>query len=193
MSLFSSLQNERESFKVFSPDPLRGSLPYAKPISLSSFLKSMMFVSIFSFLFSTLAFAEKNTSPRFVSLKSNEINERVGPGSNYPVEWVYLKAGLPVEIIAEFDNWRKIRDREGAEGWVHQSMLCSKRHGIIQGGETLIYSGEDLNSSPLARVEPGVVVNILKCRGDWCQIRILDLKGWVLRAVLWGVYPQEII
>ena len=139
------------------------------------------------------AVAEKNLLPRFVSLKSNEINERVGPGPNYPVEWMYVKAGIPVEVTAEFDNWRKIRDKDGTEGWVHQSMLSSKRHGIIQGAETLIYSAEDTNSRPLVRLEPGVLVEILKCREDWCQVRVFEFKGWVQRSFIWGIYPKEVI
>jgi len=152
----------------------------------------MKYLSLLMFLSTTLS-AEKIPVPRFVSLKSNEINQRVGPGPNYPVEWIYLKAGLPVEIIAEFDNWRKIRDMDGVEGWVHQSMVCSKRHGVIQGAETLIYSKEDLKSQPLVRLEPGVIVEILKCRNEWCQVRVFDFKGWVQRAFLWGLYPKETI
>lgn len=144
-------------------------------------------------ILSTTVSAEKNPLPRFVSLKSNEINQRVGPGPNYPVDWIYLKAGLPVEIIAEFDNWRKIRDPDGVEGWVHQSMLSSKKHGIVQGAEALIYATENLNSQPLVRLEPGVIVDILKCRGDWCQVRIFEFKGWIQRSSLWGTYPQEVI
>ena len=145
------------------------------------------------FLAPTLLLADKNPLPRFVSLKSNEINLRVGPGADYPVEWTYVKAGLPVEIIAEFDNWRKIRDQEGGEGWVHQSMVCSKRHGITQTTNTVLYAAQDVNSQPLARLEPGVMVEILKCRDGWCQIRIAAFKGWIQRIYLWGVYPQEVI
>lgn len=154
-------------------------------------IPSLTFVFFLS-LTLTLA-AEKSPLPRFVSLKSNEINQRVGPGPNYPIGWIYLKAGLPVEIIAEFDNWRKIRDKDGTEGWVHQSMVCSKRHGIVQRPETLVYSEKDAKSHPLVRLEPGVIVEILKSRDDWCQVRILNFKGWVQRFSLWGVYPQEVI
>src|SRR3989338_5933265 len=93
---------------------------------------------LLSLMTTTLAYgAEKNSVPRFVSLKPSEVNARVGPGPNYPIEWVYLKAGLPVEVIVEFDTWRKIRDIDRAEGWVHQSMLCSKRRGIVQASETI--------------------------------------------------------
>jgi SH3-like domain-containing protein len=151
----------------------------------------MLHLLILSFLLPSPLLADKNPVPRFVSLKSNEINERVGPGPNYPIEWMYVKAGLPVEVIAEFDNWRKIRDKDGTEGWVHQSMLSSKRHGIVQTAETIIYASEDVNSRPLVRLEPGVLVEILKCRENWCQVRVFDFKGWIPRAFLWGIYPQE--
>lgn len=133
----------------------------------------------------------KNPVPRFVSLKPNEVNSRVGPGPDYPLEWVYVKAGLPVEVLVEFDTWRKIRDSEGAEGWIHQSMLCGKRHAIVRGEETLLYKSEDIQSQPLARIEKSVIVDLLKCQAGWCQVRIDDFKGWIPRASLWGVYPDE--
>lgn len=137
--------------------------------------------------------AEKNPVPRFVSLKSNEVNVRVGPGPDYPVEWVYLKAGFPVEIIAEFDTWRKIRDKEGTEGWVHQTMVCGKRRALVQPAEILLYSQGDEKSSPLLRLQQGVILDLLKCPGEWCQVRVGDFKGWVKRNTLWGLYPKEII
>jgi len=137
--------------------------------------------------------AEKNAVPRFVSLKSNEVNVRVGPGPNYPVEWVYLKAGFPVEVIAEFDTWRKIRDKDGTEGWVHQTMICGKRRALVQPSEILLYAQADERSSPLIRLQQGVVLDLLKCPGEWCQIRSGDFKGWVKRNTLWGLYPKETI
>lgn len=133
----------------------------------------------------------KNVVPRFVSLRSNEVNARVGPGPEYPIEWVYIKAGLPVEVLVEFDTWRKIRDIEGAEGWVHQSMLCSKRRAIVQGEEALLYKNEDLQSQPLTRIEKGVIMDLLRCHENWCQVRIDDFKGWIPRVSLWGAYPDE--
>jgi len=135
--------------------------------------------------------ADKTPVPRFASLKPNEVNARVGPGPNYPVEWIYLKAGLPIEVIAEFDTWRKIRDKDGAEGWVHQSMLSAKRHAIIQEGEAIMYADESTTSQPLVRLQEGVVVDLQKCREDACQVRIFDFKGWIPRSSLWGLYPQE--
>lgn len=143
-------------------------------------------------LFSTMIRAHP-FSPRFVSLKPNEVNLRVGPGNNYPVEWVYLKAGLPVEVTAEFDVWRRIRDCDGVEGWVHQTMLSGKRHALIHVPETLLYKKPDPESCPLARLEGRVLVDLLACKGSWCQIRVDSFKGWVHRETLWGVYPQETI
>lgn len=156
-------------------------------------MKSYFYVPLFFVIFSSILEAEKNPLPRFVSLRPNEVNSRVGPGPDYPVEWIYTKAGFPVEVTAEFDTWRKIRDMDKAEGWVHQSMLCSKRSAIIQGKEVLMYGKEDTKSHPLVRLQHGVVVDLLKCRGEWCQVRIYDFKGWIQRSSLWGVYPKEII
>jgi SH3-like domain-containing protein len=151
-----------------------------------------VFSFIIPMLFTSLAYgAEKSPVPRFVSLKPNEVNARVGPGPNYPIEWVYLKAGLPVEVIVEFDTWRKIRDIDRAEGWVHQSMLCSKRRAIVQDPEILLYAEKSKTSSPMVRLGKGVVLDLLKCQDNWCQVRITDFKGWVEQAALWGVYPNE--
>ena len=147
---------------------------------------------VFFLLFTSLANGvEKTSVPRFVSLKPNEVNARVGPGPNYPIEWVYLKAGLPVEVIVEFDTWRKVRDIDQAEGWVHQNMLCSKRRGIVQESEILLYSEKSKMSPSLARLQKGVVLDLLKCQDNWCQVRVHDFKGWVEQAALWGVYPTE--
>jgi SH3-like domain-containing protein len=154
-------------------------------------MKSYFYIPLFFFIFSSAFASERNPLPRYVSLRPNEVNSRVGPGPDYPVEWIYLKASLPVEVIAEFDTWRKIRDVDRDEGWVHQSMLCSKRSALIQGDEVLMYGEEDTNSHPLVRLQHGVVVDLLKCRGEWCQVRIFDFKGWVQRSSLWGVYPEE--
>lgn len=154
-------------------------------------MKTTLYTLFFLLLSFSLLNAEKSNLPRFVSLRADEANVRVGPGPNYPVEWVYVKAGLPVEVIAEFDTWRKIRDSEGTEGWIHQSMLASKRHGLIQGKEAFLYSQSDLKSQPLARLQEGVLVDLIKCQGNWCQIRVNKFKGWIQRPFLWGLYPGE--
>ncbi|MBS0272422.1 MAG: hypothetical protein JSR85_07240 [Proteobacteria bacterium] len=154
-------------------------------------MKIFIYISLSCLWISPVYGADKNPLPRFASLRSNEVNARVGPGPGYPIEWVYLKAGLPVEVLVEFDTWRKIRDVDGAEGWVHQSMLCSKRHVIVRGDETLMYQDADAQSQPLIRIGHGVVGDLIKCQEKWCQVRIQNFKGWMSRVSLWGVYSEE--
>lgn len=129
--------------------------------------------------------------PRFVTLRSGEVNVRTGPGVRYPVEWVFTRKEMPVEITAEFDTWRRIRDWEGSEGWVHQSMLSGKR-GIVVLGTQRVVRREPLPESPtVARAQPGVMGWLSKCKGEWCQVDLKGYKGWLKRAEVWGVYPDE--
>lgn len=134
---------------------------------------------------------EKNPIPRFASLKPDKVNVRVGPGSQYPIEWIYTKAGVPIEVIAEFDTWRKIRDVYGTMGWVHQMMLSPKRRAVIVEPTTFLYTKENTESAPLARLQKGVIVELNLCQTELCQVRIHDFKGWVKRSALWGIYPHE--
>lgn len=131
--------------------------------------------------------------PRFVSLRSDEVNLRAGPRTTYPVEWVYVRRDLPVEIVAEFDVWRKIRDWQGTTGWVHQSMLAGKRTVLITGGD------RDLRREPadlapiVARLASGAIGRLLECDGPWCRIEVASYRGWLRREEFWGTYPNETI
>ena len=131
--------------------------------------------------------------PRFVSLRSDLVNMRVGPGENYPVEWVLTRKEMPVEIVKEFENWRMIRDWQGTEGWVHERMLTGKRAVVIKGGIRTLHRQPDPASPAVARAQPGVIAKLLECRGEWCRIDAADHAGWVQRGDLWGVYPDEIV
>ena len=132
--------------------------------------------------------------PRFVSIKSDEANIRTGPGTRYPILWVYRKAGMPVEIIEEFDMWRKIRDTEGTIGWLHATMLDGKRNAIIKGKKPqIIRIDHEKDAKPLLKVEPTVIVRIAECSKDWCKIQIGGRKGWIEKIYLWGVYPDEVM
>lgn len=137
--------------------------------------------------------------PRFVSLKSSRVNARVGPGVNYAVEWLYLKQGLPMEIIQEYDNWRKVRDADGAEGWINQSLLSGKRTAIAapwQRGKDArinLLTEPDEAASPVAILEPGVVGTIKLCNGEWCEMTFDGHTGWISQAKIWGAYPGEAI
>ena len=131
--------------------------------------------------------------PRFVSLRSDQVNLRVGPGENYPIEWVLTRKDMPVEIVKEFDTWRMIRDWQGTEGWVHEKMLTGKRAVIVKGGIRTLHRQPDVASPAVARAEPGVVARLIECRADWCRIDAADKSGWVQRGDLWGVYPDEVV
>jgi SH3-like domain-containing protein len=129
--------------------------------------------------------------PRFVSLKSGEVNLRTGPGPRYPIEWVLMRKDMPVEVLAEFETWRKIRDIEGTEGWVHQRMLSGRRTAIIVGGVRSLHRRDDGQTPVIANLEPGVVGTLLECKGAWCRMEAAGQKGWLQRSEFWGVYPNE--
>lgn len=132
--------------------------------------------------------------PRFVSLKSDEVNIRTGPGARYPVLWVYKRVGMPVEVVEEFDTWRKIRDVDGTVGWVHKTMLDGKRNAIIKGKKPqIVRIDHEKTSRPLLKVEPAVIVRLVECTKDWCRIQISGRKGWIEKNILWGIYTDEIM
>ncbi|CAK0747157.1 hypothetical protein WCLP8_1780016 [uncultured Gammaproteobacteria bacterium] len=129
--------------------------------------------------------------PRYVSLRSGEVNVRTGPGMSYPVEWVFLKREMPVEITAEFDTWRRIRDVEGSEGWVHQSMLSGRRSVLVRGEVRTLRREPRPDAVAVARVEPGVIGMLARCRAEWCEVDLGGYRGWLLRAQVWGIYSNE--
>jgi len=133
--------------------------------------------------------------PRFVSLRTNPINLRTGPGVRYPVDWVYVRRQLPVEVIGEFDTWRRIRDQDGAEGWVHQSMLSGKRTAVVRGtAQGLKRAGED-SAEVVTTLDAGVIVNLLRCpvESGYCRVEVENIQGWLKRDQVWGVYPGEVV
>ncbi len=132
--------------------------------------------------------------PRFVSFRTEPVNARTGPGVRYPVDWVYMRRRLPVEIIAEFETWRQIRDPDGSEVWVHQSMVSGRRTGVIKGqAQGLRKTNTDI-SDTIATLEPNVIVDVVRCPdGVFCRVEVNGLQGWLKRDQFWGVYPQEII
>jgi SH3-like domain-containing protein len=135
--------------------------------------------------------------PRFVSLKADRVNVRGGPTRDHEVSWIFTRAGLPVEVTAEFDNWRRIRDSEGAEGWVYHSMLSGKRMAVVEPNpkqKVPFYALHDSaaeNSGVAAKLEPGVLAQVKKCTGTWCRIAGNGFDGWIEQDRLWGVYPNE--
>lgn len=124
--------------------------------------------------------------PRFVTLRAEEVNLRTGPGVRYPIEWVYQRPSLPVQVIAEFDTWRKIRDVDGTEGWVHQSMLSGRRTVMVTGREFHLRRAPDAAASAVARVEVGVIGKLEECVPRWCEVEMGGLSGWIDRRAIWG-------
>ena len=140
--------------------------------------------------------------PRYVSLKSDRVNLREGPSKDHRTSWVFQRAGLPVEIVAEFETWRRIRDSEGTEGWVLHSLLSGRRTALItpwakgDAPPLPLYERADERAEVVARLQPGVIANVRQCTGTWCRITVVnpksgDVTGFVRQDRLWGVYPNE--
>ena len=156
--------------------------------------------SIFFWLFSQTANAQEPQKgpvsglpvPRYVSLKSDRVNVREGPSKEHPTVWVYTHAGLPVEITAEFETWRKIRDWEGAEGWVLHSLLSGRRTALVAPWkkQPQLLTADD-HQTALAKLSPGVVGSVRNCDGKWCRISGNDFDGYIQQENLWGAYPGE--
>ncbi len=136
----------------------------------------------------------KTSDPiRFASLRADEVNVRAGPGVRYPVKWVFVRKKLPVAITAEFESWRKIKDSEGAEGWVHRAMLSAKRSTVItEQSRTLRRSASD-TAPAVAQLSPGIVAQIENCNGTWCEVEVGAYSGWVRQVGLWGLRKKEVI
>ena len=133
--------------------------------------------------------------PRYVSLKSDHVNVRLGPTKDNDVSWIYTKAGLPVEVTAEFENWRRVRDSEGAEGWVYHSLLSGRRTAVVtmKSKDELasLYDSADAKSAVVARLQAGVVAQVKRCNNGWCHISGEGFDGWIEQLRLWGVYADE--
>ncbi|MDP1699999.1 MAG: SH3 domain-containing protein [Aestuariivirga sp.] len=153
----------------------------------------------------TASISPENTSigpsglpvPRFVSLKAEKVNVRRGPSSDHPVAWVFQRKGLPVEIVAEFENWRRVRDSDGEEGWILQNMLAGKRTAVVapwRGQQlTQLHSAPNEASSIYAQLAAGAMGEVSKCSGKWCEITTGGYDGFVEQDMLWGVYPGETV
>jgi SH3-like domain-containing protein len=133
--------------------------------------------------------------PRFVSLKPDRVNVRSGPTRDHEVAFMFTRPALPVEITAESDNWRRIRDWEGSEGWVYHSMLSGRRTALVTAKQpdqlVPLYEKADIDSGLVARLQPGVLGTVKQCSGTWCRIAGTGFDGWIAQDRLWGVYPNE--
>lgn len=133
--------------------------------------------------------------PRFVSLKSARVNVRVGPGEDYKIAWIFTRSALPVEVIQEYDTWRRIRDSDGTVGWVFQSLLSGKRTAVVAtwGGNDPrpLHASATSDSSVTAYLQPGVMGQLDRCHQGWCRISGAQYSGWIPQDQLWGTYQGE--
>ena len=133
--------------------------------------------------------------PRFVSLKADKVNMHVGPAKTYEVKWRYQRAGLPVEITGEYENWRRIRDSDGTEGWVYHSLLSGRRTGVVtlraKDDAIPLRAKPDPESRVVAELQSGVLGAVKRCTGGWCRLVGEGFDGWIAQEKLWGVYPNE--
>ncbi|MDQ2066108.1 SH3 domain-containing protein [Xinfangfangia sp. CPCC 101601] len=131
--------------------------------------------------------------PRFVSLKGDEGNARRGPGLTHRIDWVFTRPGMPLRITAEFDNWRRVEDQDGAGGWVHYALLSGTRSVTITLDMAELRDSPNPNAHVVAQAELGVIGRILQCQPEWCRIQSSGERGWIQKSALWGVSPDEII
>jgi SH3-like domain-containing protein len=137
--------------------------------------------------------ADAKAGPRFASLRAEKVFLRAGPGPDFPIQWVFVRRGLPVEILATFDIFRKIRDSDGTVGWVNQQMLTGRRSVLVSGAIRDLHHDADPGSEVVAQLEPGVIAVVSKCDPAWCEVKAGGYKGWLKRDEVWGLEPDEVI
>ncbi len=162
-------------------------------------IRTIVLASVLSVFFYTISVtviapdvvAASSNVPRFVSLASSKVNVRVGPGKRYPISWVYVRSGWPVEVIAEYELWRQIRDVDGDTGWIHTSLLSNRRTVLITDSQRPLYEDPDEASSVLLLADPGVQGRLIECDGHWCLVEIAGNEGWIKTTDFYGVLENE--
>lgn len=131
--------------------------------------------------------------PRFVSIKSDAANARRGPGPDFPVLWQYQRPNLPLEVVSEYDDWRRVRDHQGEEGWMKATLLSGARTVIVRRSAHAVKlrAVPDATGGVVALVQTGVIGTLKACKGDWCEVEVDKYDGWLPRDQIWGVYPFE--
>ncbi len=131
--------------------------------------------------------------PRYVSLKTSEGNARRGPGLTHRIDWVFTAAGMPLRVTAEYENWRRVEDADGAGGWIHYTLLSSARTVLITEDMAEFLNRPEAGATVVYQAEYGVIGRILECDPDWCRVSVDGTRGWALKTALWGVDPGEIV
>ena len=157
----------------------------------------ILFITIISFTQNTYADIGKETGldiPRYVSLKSNDANIRVGPSKNYPIEIKYIKKNYPLKVLEEYEEWRKVEDFKKNIGWIHKSLISGNRTGIILSNDSKnIKILNTLDGNVIGEIGMGNIIFLEKCKIDWCLVSSGNVKGWMNKKYIWGVKEKEII
>ena len=130
--------------------------------------------------------------PRYVSMKASEGNVRRGPSLTHRIDWVYMRRDMPLEITAEYGQWRRVRDKDGAGGWVHYSLLSGVRTVVVQQDMLPLYARPAEGSQMTAKLALGVIARLGSCLAQWCELEAGGQSGWGRKAALWGVAPDEL-
>ena len=130
--------------------------------------------------------------PRFVSLKASEANVRRGPSLEHRIDWVFRHRDMPLRVTAEFGHWRRVEDNEGQGGWIYYTLLSGVRTVLIEADGTALRSRPDPAAPVVAEAQAGVIARLGECQPDWCRVVAGGEKGWVAKAALWGVAPDEL-
>ncbi|MET0268983.1 MAG: SH3 domain-containing protein [Sphingomonas sp.] len=131
--------------------------------------------------------------PYWVSISAAKARMRTGPGANFPANWEYVRADLPLKVVQVHQEWRKVRDPDGAEGWMRSFLLSEQRTAIVRGAIQPLRAAPDAGAKIVWRVEPGVVGRIAHCASGWCEFDVRGRAGYIEAAGLWGVDPGETI
>ena len=154
------------------------------------------FISIIIFSQTCNAEIGKETGleiPRYISLKSNDANIRIGPSKNYPIEIKYIKKNYPLKILEEYEDWRKVEDFQKNFGWIHKSLISGSRTGIVVSNDNkTIKLLNTLNGNVIGEIGKGNIVFLEKCKIDWCLVSFGNYRGWVDKKNIWGVKEKEI-
>lgn len=129
--------------------------------------------------------------PRFVSLRFDEAAGRTGPGEDHAIAWMYQRAGLPVQVVAETPDWRKVSDPDGEEVWMHRRLLSGRR-AVRAADASDMMARPERDSALIARIEIGAILWVERCRAGWCRLEAGGQRGWAPASAFWGVYPDEI-
>ena len=153
------------------------------------------FLLAFAFLVAVLVgrpAGAADTQPYFLSIKNEKTFMREGPGENHRIKWIYHRKGLPVEVIASFEVWRRVRDADGEIGWIHVALLSRERTAVVTAaGETAVYGRADAKADVVAEAKAGAVGRLMRCGALSCDVKFDGAEGWVERTRLWGVHDGE--